>query len=49
MIPITDAEWQSLLSKHNESPSFVVDMIRNLLDLGEEKNQMYQDQYGEEE
>lgn len=48
MLGMTDAEWQKLLSKHENSDNVVIDVITDLMNLAEEANQMQQDQYGEE-
>ncbi len=49
MIPITDAEWQSLLSEHEKSDNFVIDVIQSLLNRCPEESsgQMNQDLEGE--
>lgn len=48
MIPITEAEWQSLLSSHEGSDNFVIDVIQDLLSLANEANQMDRDLNPEE-
>lgn len=48
MIPITDAEWQSLLSSHEGSDNFVIDVIHDLMSLADEDNQMDRDLNPEE-
>lgn len=45
---MTEEEWQSLLSSHEGSDNFVVDVITDLLNLANESTQMEQDQYGDE-
>lgn len=42
-IEISEAEWQSLLSKHEESDNFVIDVIADFMSLAEEANQMDRD------
>ena len=48
IIPISDAEWQSLLSEHEESDNFVIDDITDLINLAEQDNQMERDLNPEE-